>query len=368
MFERKNNRELHSWVQERLSAYMDNQLPALERAQVDRHLRDCKECQRAFASLQWTVSLLKQAPAPALPRSFTLPVPKQAHRAPIIGLSLLRFATAMATLLLISLVGIDLILQFSGAGMIATSSAPRVAAVPPTSAPPTQAASHAADAATAQDGLRAATAEPMLKGLTAPTPAATAAPPVVAPLPAAPATAIPPTTAPKATPPPAPTSAPAATGAPAAGALQSQTGAASRPSVRASMAQGSPTPATFSGQGRGGNEKSSQDNTATTAATAAPLQPQPQSLAVEPTATPGATATETPLPPPATPTVTPVPPAATAAPKQQALAQPTNIPATQPTVAPAIENASPISPLRIAELGVLFLAVFLGVLTLLLRK
>jgi hypothetical protein len=366
MLERKNNRELHSWVQERLSAFMDNQLPPLERAQVDRHLRDCKECQRVLASLQWTVALLRQAPAPVLPRSFMLPVPKQAPRAPLIGLSVLRFATAMATLLLISLIGIDLILQSSSAGTTATSFAPRVAAVPPTSAPPTQAASHAANAATVQDGLRAATTAPMLKGEAVPTPAPTAAPPVVAPLPASPATAVPPTAAPRPTLPPAPTSAPAATTAPFAGALQSQTGATSRPSVRASIAQGSPTPTNLPGQGRGGgNEKSSQDNAA---ATAAPLESQPQSLSVGPTATPSSTATETPFSPPATATITPEPPAATAAPKRQALAQPTSIPATQPTVAPPSENIMPISPLRIAELGVLFVAVFLGVLTLLLRR
>ncbi len=366
MLERKNNQELHSWVEERLSAYMDNQLPSLERARVDRHLRGCDECQRALASLQWTVALLKQAPAPALPRSFLLPVPERARRAPIIGLGVLRFGTAMATLLLISLIGIDLILQYGSFGMTATSSAPRIAASqakgPQTAAPPTQAASQGANAEMAHDGLSAATTSPMLKGITG----STQVPPAVAPLPAAQPATAPPTVAPKPTSPPASTSAPAATAAPFAGALQFQTRAPTRPPVRSSVAQASSTPASLSEQGRGGgNGKSSQDSTA---ATAAPLEPQPRLFAVEPTATPSGTPTEIPSPATAALAVTSSPPAATAAPTREALVRPTSIPATPPPVGHATEYGSPISPLRIAELGVLFVAVFLGVLTLLLRR
>ncbi len=367
MRERKNNRELHSWVEERLSAYMDNQLPPLERVKVERHLRECSQCERALSSLLWTVSLLKQAPAPALPRSFVLPVPKQTPRAPIISISLLRLATAMATLFLITLVGIDVILQLGGAAAPASLSAPRVAIAPTTvagqrqaaqSEPPTQ----AANAQTFSEGRAGATAAPTTAPVAKETVSPTAVPPVVAPLPAAPATAAPPAVAPKPTSPPAATSAPAATAAPAAGALQSQTGAASRPSVRSSAVQGSPTPSAPLVMGRGGgNEKSSQDN----AATAAPLQSQPRSLDVEPTDT-LVPATETPSSPLPAPKAASAPPTAT--PRQEALAQPTRALTTQPATVPSSEDAIPVSPLRIAELGALFLAVFLGVLTLLLRR
>ena len=48
----------HAWIEERLSAYIDNQLAPLEHAQLERHLRGCARCQASLASLRWTVSLL----------------------------------------------------------------------------------------------------------------------------------------------------------------------------------------------------------------------------------------------------------------------------------------------------------------------
>src|SRR5919199_6174658 len=75
MFKRtRSENEWHDYVEERLSAYIDGQLPENERAQVRQHLATCQRCQASLNSLTWTIKLLKQAPAPALPRQFTLPV------------------------------------------------------------------------------------------------------------------------------------------------------------------------------------------------------------------------------------------------------------------------------------------------------
>ncbi len=382
MPERKTNHELHSWVQERLSVYLDDQLPALERLRLERHLSDCSECQRALSSLQWTISLLKQAPAPVLPRSFTVPVQKQTPRAPILSISLLRFATAMATLLLISLIGIDVIGQLGGAGTPAMLSAPQVAIAPTVVAAQPQAPSpdvstSDANAQTFKQGAREAPPAPPPQ----PTPAATEAPAGVVPFAASLPTAAPPTAVPKPVAPSAATvaptfpsasaatsalvatSAPAATSAPRAGAVPGQTDTAARPSVRSSAAQGSATPSAPQVLGKGGaSEKSSQDNTA---ATAAPLLTQPQSLPTEHPATATAPAAETVRP---TPTTAAPPPTATPSPRQEALVQATRAPVAPPPPEPYGSTALPLAPLRVAELGALFIAVFLGVLTILLRR
>jgi hypothetical protein len=58
---------------ERLSAYLDYQLPADERAALERHLPTCARCTAELAELRRTVAVLRALPAPALPRSFALP-------------------------------------------------------------------------------------------------------------------------------------------------------------------------------------------------------------------------------------------------------------------------------------------------------
>lgn len=118
MFGQKNS-ELHTWVEERLSDFIDNQLAPSERARVETHLADCAQCRASIESMRWTIALVKQAPALATNRSFVLPVPaRRAQSTFVFGFA--RFATALATLLLFAVIGIDLISQFGGA----TSSAP----------------------------------------------------------------------------------------------------------------------------------------------------------------------------------------------------------------------------------------------------
>lgn len=64
---------------EQLSAYLDGELEAEERMALEAHLVGCAACQLALAELRQTRKLLRALPQPALPRSFTLPVPEAAH-------------------------------------------------------------------------------------------------------------------------------------------------------------------------------------------------------------------------------------------------------------------------------------------------
>jgi|GEM_PF-1134915 hypothetical protein len=63
------------WEQqrERLSAYLDGEVDAAERAALEQHLPTCEPCQRALAELRQTRALLHALPTPVLPRSFRLP-------------------------------------------------------------------------------------------------------------------------------------------------------------------------------------------------------------------------------------------------------------------------------------------------------
>jgi anti-sigma factor RsiW len=63
------------WVRQReqLSAYVDGELSAAERAAIERHLPACAECRAELAELRRVRALLGALPAPTLPRSFALP-------------------------------------------------------------------------------------------------------------------------------------------------------------------------------------------------------------------------------------------------------------------------------------------------------
>ncbi|MBI4789635.1 MAG: zf-HC2 domain-containing protein [Chloroflexi bacterium] len=330
MSDRQVNRNGHVWIEARLSDYMDNQLPPLERAQLERHLRDCARCQGTLDSLQWTVALLKHAPAPKLPRSFTLRVPAPAPRAPIIGLSALRLATALATLVFVSLVGIDLILNLGGAGL---APAPLPAARKAQSVPPTSIALGMPPTPTNPTNILVA-------------PAA--------------ATAAPPTAAPAATQAPQPTKAPAATTAPTA-AVVAPSPTATRVRPLAQPFAGTRTTVTPTPVFRGGGgpppetsaNKGAQDTAEAATAATAPLAPPPVGAMV---------ATPTVIPP----TATGIPPTVTPSPKALAQVEPTRLPVAPPSPVETPQYAA--TPLRIAELGALFIAVFLGAVTLLLWR
>lgn len=115
MWKHKSPESLHAYVEARLSDYVDGQLPDDERARVQEHLRGCEQCRASLDSLQWTISLLKQVPAPGLPRQFTLPV---TPRVPARGVPdwlvwSLRGVAVAATAIVVVLVGINLLVRLS---------------------------------------------------------------------------------------------------------------------------------------------------------------------------------------------------------------------------------------------------------------
>jgi hypothetical protein len=75
MFNRKKSlAEMDAYVEEHLSEYLDGTLSADERALIEAHLETSERARESLESLRWTVRLLKESPAPPLPRQFTLPL------------------------------------------------------------------------------------------------------------------------------------------------------------------------------------------------------------------------------------------------------------------------------------------------------
>jgi hypothetical protein len=179
MFERNDTAELHPWVEARLSAHIDNQLPTAERTHLEQHIGECARCRASLESLRWTIALVKQAPVPASSRSFTLPVPARREPASF-AFGFARFATALATLLLFAIIGVDLISHALRGGAAAPAMAPSAAKE---IAAPTQAVALAP--MPTQSVVSRAEPTPAPKPSTAPV----FAPPPAAPSPAAPATA-----------------------------------------------------------------------------------------------------------------------------------------------------------------------------------
>jgi anti-sigma factor RsiW len=117
-FLRRIGKSEHEWVEESLSAYLDGELSAREKAGVEKHLKECRACSENLSTLRQTVALLKELPAVPAPRSFALrPAmvkPKVRVAPPSWGYGLLKGATALAALLLVLVIGGDLTLQFLG--------------------------------------------------------------------------------------------------------------------------------------------------------------------------------------------------------------------------------------------------------------
>ena len=295
----------HEWAEERLSDYIDDRLPFPERNRLEQHLQGCERCQASLASLRWTVSLLKRAPAPTPSRSFFLPMEQKPAGVPLFGLAALRFATALATLLLVSLIGIDLILQFGGANATA-----RPAARP--LSPPHVALSQPSASSASDQSVGASSAA------TAPLPLTPGAAATVAPTPAAKA--------------------------------QSTVAPAGAQPFRSAGPTSTPTYAPIPG---GSGERTASAKSATE--NGSPTRPGPLTLGVVPTAAPPEP-TQTPTSPAVPPTATPAP--ATATPSPGALESKPFVP---PPSGPSTSAVLPA--VRIGELALLFLAVFLGSLT-----
>ncbi|MDH7484903.1 MAG: zf-HC2 domain-containing protein [Anaerolineae bacterium] len=102
-------REKHIAV-EHLSAYLDGQVTAQERLQVEQHLAACAACAHELETLRYTTQLLRTVPPVSVPRAFTLAeaeVGRAAVRRQITWLARTLQGTAalVAALLLAVLVG-----------------------------------------------------------------------------------------------------------------------------------------------------------------------------------------------------------------------------------------------------------------------
>lgn len=262
-------------ITDQLSAYLDNRLNALERAQADAHLRACAQCQRDLAELRYTVAMVRELPVMRRPRSYTLPETAAAPRWAFGWLyRLMSAGTAVAALLFVLALSADLL----GSGM-AGSSAP---AAPMAALAPTRANENAADTARAPEQQKSS-----------PTTRSAAAP-------AAPAPTI---AAAQATTAPSSAQAAAPTVAPPAAAMAVTTLPTALPTNRPA-----PTATPSSGMGGGPPMPAGAAATATATATAsATPSPSPTATATpSPTRTPTATASPTPLPT-ATATAVPAP-------------------------------------------------------------
>jgi hypothetical protein len=69
-------RHRNDWERQReqLSAYIDGELSAAEREELERHIPGCPECQEALGELRRVHDLLAALPMPKAPRSFALPL------------------------------------------------------------------------------------------------------------------------------------------------------------------------------------------------------------------------------------------------------------------------------------------------------
>ena len=123
----------HRWTWNNLSAYMDGELPPDDAARVEKHLKECADCQRELDSLCELTSLMRQMPSRTPPRSFFVPAEAANQRRRLRTRSwaygAMRTVSVLATLLLVFVIGGDL-LFFGGQGFLRAPVAPGVASLP----------------------------------------------------------------------------------------------------------------------------------------------------------------------------------------------------------------------------------------------
>ncbi len=136
-----SRRHPNDWERQReqLSAYIDGELSAAERAELERHIPGCAECQAALGELRQVHDLLAALPTPKAPRSFALPLntplaapPAVAALAPaassrgsrgrVRGASLTQWAGALA-----ATIGLFLLLGGVLTGLLGSTSSPQAA-------------------------------------------------------------------------------------------------------------------------------------------------------------------------------------------------------------------------------------------------
>jgi len=114
-FRRNKQRIKDECCEESLSAYLDCELSADERAAMERHLVKCEDCRWELETLRQTIEWTRDCAPVRLPRVFTIPVetasPKAVKaRRPAWALPVLQGATALVAVLFIFVVAGDLFL------------------------------------------------------------------------------------------------------------------------------------------------------------------------------------------------------------------------------------------------------------------
>ncbi len=121
-FLRRRTQSEHERITALLSAYVDGELTAQEQQQVDAHVAHCNACAQDLRTLQYTKTLLAEAPMPSIPRSLVvrradLEAPAHTVARRPFGLSAklaygyLKGATALVTVAFALVVASDLIVQ-----------------------------------------------------------------------------------------------------------------------------------------------------------------------------------------------------------------------------------------------------------------
>lgn len=95
---------------QRLSSYLDGELPPKEAAKLEARLRSDSTLRAALDEMRGTVHLLRGLPKVRAPRNFTLTPEMAGVREPRTAYPFLRLATAMAMLAFLVTVGVDVLL------------------------------------------------------------------------------------------------------------------------------------------------------------------------------------------------------------------------------------------------------------------
>jgi hypothetical protein len=136
-----NTREagLHRWVQDRLSAYIDDELSASEKGLVEGHLGECARCADDLRTLRQTVDWVRALPMQPVPRPFTIPVNAPAASRFTFGwlYPYLKASAAAAAILLVITLCVDVVRLAPTSMMLsqAPMRAPAASIVPMTASP-----------------------------------------------------------------------------------------------------------------------------------------------------------------------------------------------------------------------------------------
>jgi anti-sigma factor RsiW len=112
-FGKPNATTEHTYFEERLSAYLDDELLPQEQAAVEEHLATCEACQWDLDTLRQTIQWTRDLPTLTVPRVFTVPTPAEPERAARQRWRLvpvMQGATALIALLLFFVVAGDYLL------------------------------------------------------------------------------------------------------------------------------------------------------------------------------------------------------------------------------------------------------------------